>query len=179
MNTTLLINYIDGLRQKRDLSQEPFIEGIISQRQYSRYKKGDNDVPFDVIIKLAERLSLSLSEVITAFEQSVTNESRDTKDFFNYVIRRDFKQAHKYEAQLSDKQFIKSHLKIYFFIARHILRYYEKKLTAEDLLVSLKKQIKYPLILDKETLSDMEIYALGLIMQHDKKEIAKIVDKLL
>lgn len=179
MNTTLLVNYIDQLRQDRNLTQESFIDGIVSQRQYSRYKKGINDVPFDIIIKLTDRLSFPLSKVMSAFELSIANEINDVIDFFNYVVRNNVVEAHKLDAHLKNKTFINKTLSSYYKIAQCLLNYKEETIDTNTLLEELKKELKYPQILDKPTLSDYEIYALGLIMQYEKEEIPIILEKLL
>lgn len=179
MNTTLLINYVDQLRKERKLTQEDFIQDIVSQRQYSRYKKGINDVPFDVIIKLTDKLNFSLSKVISAFELTITNEADDVVTFFNHVIRKNLVQARQLDAHLRNKTFIKQTLRSYYKIAKLLLNYQEKDIDKDTLLKALKKELKYPRILDKTPLSDYEIYALGLIMQYDKDAIPSILDTLL
>ncbi|MFW5838513.1 MAG: helix-turn-helix domain-containing protein [Bacillota bacterium] len=179
MNTTLLINYIDQLRQKRNLRLDVFIENIISQRQYSRYKKGVNDVPFDVISKLSNRLNISLGKVITEFEFSINNEVDEVVKFFNFVVRKQLAQAKQLDTHLAYRKFINNDIRQYYKISKLLLIYYEQEINQETLLNALKKETRYPNILKNTSLSEHEIYALGLIMQYDKNMIPPILEKLL
>lgn len=55
MDNVKLINYMENLRYERNLTQEEYLFDVVSQRQYYRYRKGESEIPLEIIDKLATR----------------------------------------------------------------------------------------------------------------------------
>ena len=49
MNNNDFAQFIDELRESRNISREKLVDGIISQRQYYRFLNGDSSLKNDII----------------------------------------------------------------------------------------------------------------------------------
>ena len=58
MDNVKLINYMENLRYERNLTQEEYLFDVVSQRQYYRYRKGESEIPLEIIDKLANKLKI-------------------------------------------------------------------------------------------------------------------------
>src|SRR5690606_39442735 len=60
--------FLEKMRFLRGVSQEDFTDGIISNRQYQRYVRGESPMPFHLIDLFAERLNVSKDVLLLEFE---------------------------------------------------------------------------------------------------------------
>ena len=59
------MNRLKGLREDKDLLQKDIAEVIgISQRGYSHYETGENNIPNNILIKLAEYYNTSTDYIL-------------------------------------------------------------------------------------------------------------------
>ena len=60
-----LYEHIRSLREDRDLSQKEIAEILgMSQTGYSKYETGENDIPTQILIKLAEYYNTSVDYLV-------------------------------------------------------------------------------------------------------------------
>lgn len=56
---------IRNLREDKDITQKEMAEYLgILQTQYSRYERGVNELPIRYLIKIAEKLEVSIDELL-------------------------------------------------------------------------------------------------------------------
>src|SRR5690606_12542881 len=66
--TKELARYIEKLRSLRNISQEDFVDGVVSLRQYRRYMQGTSAIQMKIIKQLAEKLSFKPVYILLEFE---------------------------------------------------------------------------------------------------------------
>ena len=60
----MYLKRLKDLREDADISQDKLAKILhIPQRAYSHYEKGDREIPFDVLIKLADFYNVSLDYI--------------------------------------------------------------------------------------------------------------------
>ncbi|PKK98824.1 MAG: hypothetical protein CVV57_04905 [Tenericutes bacterium HGW-Tenericutes-2] len=171
--------YFDKLRYERNMTQETFVTGIVSIRQFRRYLKGECDIPQDIINQLSRRLGFKPEYVIWDFESERINETTLITNFYNAVANRDLNAAEDYNKQIKSKYIIDDVNRLYYTHTVNMLEL-SKKIISED--VFLEKTIKlidFPNILKSRMLSNAEIMILStLISLKNFTEKESIVDRL-
>ena len=178
MKTEELANYIEKLRYGRNISQESFLQEIISLRQYQRYRSGQSIMPIEIAEKLANRLSIPIEKLLYEFEEDKNIESALVKDFYNRVASRNIVEAKKLSKEFHDYVFIDEEKYIIYSSARYLLDYFCDKLSVVEMIKKQADLINYPEMLKNEVLTDPEILILGILLEHSITEREVIVEKL-
>lgn len=177
MDTIRLLKYMDKLRYERNLTQTKYLEDVISQRQYYRYLKGESLVPFEVISNLAKKLNLSVNQLIREYEVKYSEEINDSINLFNAVLDNNHTKIDMYNTKFINHEFINVNALTFYKTSNYLYQYNTKKLSKTALIEYLKELINYDDILNKNTLVDIELYLLGLIMQYSLNDREVILDK--
>src|SRR5690606_8848204 len=98
--------YFDRLRYEKGLTQEEFVESIISLRQYRRYLNGTSHIPQDIIDSFARRLGYRPHHVMLEFEGEKIQEGKRVENLYNLVVNQDFVFAQKFMQEYPIEQFI-------------------------------------------------------------------------
>jgi hypothetical protein len=178
MRTEELANYIEKLRYGRNISQEIFLEEIISLRQYQRYRSGQSIMPIEIAEKLAIRLSISIEKLLYEFEEDKNVESGLVKEYYNAVISNNFNRIKSIEKKFNDYVFIDDEKRIIYDSAKYLFDYNRSKLSKVELIKKQTELINYPKMLNNDVLTDPEILILGTILNYSETERDKIVEKL-
>ncbi|MFP4478716.1 MAG: hypothetical protein ACLFPM_04735 [Candidatus Izemoplasmatales bacterium] len=178
MDTQKLLNYMDNLRADRKMSQETYLFDIISQRQYYRYRKGQAEIPFDVLNKLANKLDIPLLKIISSFQANAIAEKEIVNDLYKLVVRKQLSQAKLVFDKYDDFHFINSETQLIYFLSKVFYRFYRGEINTLDMIDILKDKIEYDQTMKKKILHDIEVYYLGVIMQHSNKDRNKILNKI-
>lgn len=178
MRTEELANYIEKLRYGRNISQEIFLQEIISLRQYQRYRSGHSIMPIEIAEKLANRLSISIEKLLYEFEENKNIESALVKDFYNSVASKDIHKAILLEEKFDNYVFIDEEKFIIFESAKYLLDFLRDKLSVVEMVKKQAQLINYPTMLKNDVLTDPEILILGVIVEHSITERRQIIEKL-
>ena len=178
MDTVKLLNYMENLRYDRKMTQEVYLQDIVSQRQYYRYRTGESEVPFDVIIKFAIKLQIPLLKLISNYQSSSEKEKELVTQYYNLVIRKKLDEAKKIRIKVRNLSLLDDEIKIFYHISKLLLAFYTGEITSNDMIIELKKNINFENIMKKEVLHDSEIYILGIIMEFSEKDRDKIYRKI-
>ena len=171
--------YFDKLRYERNMTQEVFVTGIVSIRQFRRYLKGECDIPQDIINQLSRRLGFKSEYVIWDFESERINETKLITNFYNSVANIDFAAAEEYNKQIRSKYIIDDVNKLYYAHTVNMLDMYKKTISEEAFVQKTIKLIDVPDILQNRMLSTAEIMILSSLMSMNhftQKEV--IADRL-
>lgn len=179
MEITKLLFFMDNLRYARKVSQEDYLLDIVSQRQYYRYVNGDSLPPFDIIIKLSERLGMSFERLINQFIEASDDENKHVKAFFNLVISRKDSEALKLFDGFSKQRLLENANHKFIIIGKSILDYNRDRMPKHELVRILKEQIDFASIMKSEILQDLELYILGLVMQYSDEDRKPILKRIL
>lgn len=162
MNNSISI-YLDKLRISRNLSRDKFVEGILSERQYRRYLKGESSMPNDKVASLVGRLGLDLTYVYSNFFNFETEERKIVEKIYNYIQNMDFKNANLLLTNNEIDVFRNETNEKLFHICKTIV---EKELSikpAKLSVVIMQDLIDYPDCLQHKEISFNEIIALLFI----------------
>ncbi|MBU1142646.1 MAG: hypothetical protein KKH92_03265 [Firmicutes bacterium] len=169
--------YFDKLRYERNMTQEIFVNGIVSIRQFRRYLKGECDIPQDIINQLSRRLGFKPEYVIWDFESERLNETTLITNFYNSVANIDFAAAEDYNKQIKSKYIIDDVNRLYYTHTVNMLDMYKKTISEEVFVQKTIKLIDFPNILKNRMLSTAEIMILSTLISmrhfHEKEVIVE------
>lgn len=181
MDVVRLLNYMENLRYDRKMSQESYLSGVISQRQYYRYRSGESEVPFEVIVKFAEKLQIPLMKLISSYQSSSEKEREIVITYLNLVLSNRLAEAKQFIDKQKSLYFLEDDIKMLYNVTILIKDYFSKKINLESLVKGIKDCIKFKEIMKKEILHDIELYLFGLIMDFsevDREIIFQKIDSL-
>ena len=178
MDTVKLLNYMENIRYDRNITLEKYLFGVISQRQYYRYKNGETEVPFDVIIKFANKLEITLIKLISSFHEEAAKQKEVIRKYINLILNKQIKEAKKLIKNEGKYLEIDDETKFFYDIAQLFLDYRMNFLNIDDVIKKLKSYVHYEKIMKNETLHDNEIYVLGLIMEYSDSDREEILNKI-
>ena len=107
MNSMELSNYLEKIRLGRNLSQENFVSGVVSIRQYQRYKNGDSVIPYEKINQFAEKFGITTKKLLAEFEKEKNMQYAKINSFYNAVANNNYKVANEIKEDL-EKELILS-----------------------------------------------------------------------
>lgn len=174
-----LLIFMDSMRYERKLTQEEYLDSIISQRQYYRYLYGESIPSFEVVVALSNRLGLQFDRLLTAYNYKKEKTKKDATLFFNLVIKKDFIQAIDMYEKLENMKGVDATTKLIIDIGYSILQFYTGNFTKEKLIDNLKNIIDFEDLIKKTTIQDLETYVLGVIMEYSDTYRELILNKLI
>ena len=77
------------LRKEKGVSQSELSEGILSKNHLSKIERGENDISFQTLLKLLDRLNISLFEFELLLDKTQNNQSTFLKDLSIAVVNND------------------------------------------------------------------------------------------
>ena len=77
------------LRKEKGVSQSELSEGILSKNHLSKIERGENDISFQTLLKLLDRLNISLFEFELLLDKTQDNQSTFLKDLSIAVANND------------------------------------------------------------------------------------------
>ena len=77
------------LREQKELSQSDLSDGILSKNHLSKIERGENDISFQTLLKLLDRLNISLFEFELFLDKTQNNQSIFLKDLSIAVANND------------------------------------------------------------------------------------------
>jgi hypothetical protein len=178
MDTVKLLNYMENIRYDRNITLEKYLFGVISQRQYYRYKRGETEVPFDVILKFANKLEITLIKLISSFHEEAAKQKEVIRKYINLILNNQIKEAKKLIKEKGKYIEIDDEIEFFYNVAQLFLEYRLNFLNIDDVIQKLKVNVHYDKIMNNESLHDNEIYVLGLIMEHSEKDRDDILYKI-
>lgn len=159
-----LAHFLEKLRFQRNISQEEFTSGIISNRQYQRYIRGDSPMPFHLINAFAERLGIKKDVLLLEFQNSTVKESYQIVSFLNHITGFEFEKAAEVKKHINPNYIIdKDNLKMYNYSCL-LHKYYQKNMSKDELKNDLISLIDYPYLLNRQSISMMELLVLSQLI---------------
>lgn len=178
MDTVKLLNYMESLRYDRKMTQDVYLHNVISQRQYYRYRNGESEVPFDVIVKFANKLEIPLLKLISTYHEYAAKETETVRNYFNLIINKQLKESKKLLKEINNLILIDDEANFFFNLSQVLYDFFAKKINEEEMIEKLKKTSKYDEVMKKELIHDNEIYILGVIMEYSDNDRNLILNKI-
>ena len=160
------------------MTQEVYLDGVISQRQYYRYRSGESEVPFEVIIKFANKLQIPLLKLISSFQQHAEKEKEVVKEYMNLIMNRELVLAKNLLKKQRNLMLLDEETQKFYYSSKVLSNFYSDKISKFEMISQLKVKIDFDGIMKKEILHDSEIYLLGIIMEYSDKDREDILLKI-
>lgn len=175
MNSNQLMESVDRHRRKQEVKVSEFCKGICSTRNYSRYLSSEVDVPFDVFVKMVERLGSNVRDFVVIIENEEIHSSIEFAYFNEYVRVGYYHEAEQLISKLDLKKIPFNIKNIHFPIAKEILDYKLNRLTSNQFNMNCKKILNYDKLLKSKLITKEEAESLILFLPHaaeaEQKEI--------
>lgn len=181
MDTVGFINYIEKLRYSRNLTQEEFLHGVISVRQYQRYRNGENDFPIDVLEKISKKLGIETRKLYLDYEREIYKEKEKVETLYNAVVYKDKDTKEHILLQFKKHMFLDMTNNEIYSITLLLNAYLSNSILKNEFLSGIFRIINYPKILKCKLLREVEIIGLLLIYKYEqgkKDEIITLIKKL-
>lgn len=179
MDANQLVNYLENLRYERNITQEEFIHGVISNRQYFRYRNNESEVPFSVIQQLSERLGISIFRLMTQFQEEQQKERKLVREYINAVINQNIEKAESEYEKIRDAKYLDVQNQKFVKLGNELVLYYRKRISQIELVARIKEIICLDEIINRTSIHDAELYMLGMLMQHSEKDREFVLEYIL
>jgi transcriptional regulator with XRE-family HTH domain len=175
MKSNTLIIYIEQLRVARHISQESFLYGVVSVRQYRRYLRGESDVPFSIISQLAAKLGLKTDTILREFEVAKVEETTKMTSLYNFAVNYDHENFAKLVKTISIEHIIEPSNVLLYKHSIMLNDYNSRKISAEQIRRMSIDLINYPSVLEQGVLNTMElivlIFLIDVLPREDQNKI--------
>jgi transcriptional regulator with XRE-family HTH domain len=164
MNSMEICIFLENLRYGRRLSQEEFVEGIVSQRQYARYRNGECEITYEKLDQFASKLGIPAKKLLNEFEKTKTLQYLKVDRYYNAVVNRDTHEIKELENEIDKIVWLDEERKLYFQHAKILNEFLSGKTTKEFVISKTYSMINYPDILRQKYLTDIEILVLSFLL---------------
>ena len=164
MNSMELSNYLEKIRYGRNLSQEEFVYGIVSIRQYQRYKSGVSVIPYEKIDQFAEKLGINSKRLLSEFEKEKSLQYNRINGFYNAVANGDIEAVKKYKTEIESDFIISEEGRKYYKHATIVHQFYSKRISKQEAIEQVSDLINYPDILNQRFFTDVEVLILSFLL---------------
>lgn len=179
MNANELINYMESLRYERNVTQEKYLNGIVSNRQYYRYRNNESEAPFDIVERLAERLGIPILRMIASYQEEQQKERMLVRDYVNFVIHQRLDEADSMFEQLRSLRIIEEYNRRFVQLGKQLSDYHRKRLSKVELVTRIKEIISISDLMKKTSIHDIELYMLGVLMQYSDEDRHQILEYII
>jgi len=167
--------FIDELRESRNITRETFVDGVISLRQYYRFIKGESSLKTDLVNKLLDKLHIDSIMTFESYRQISNSINRKLSNIYIKIYSDDFVGAKKDLKELDYSTFTSQYNKKFYKFIDAIIRKNDPDSDDDTITQEITEIIDYPNLLNKKTLSFVEVAAIMLV----SKELVKKGDNRL
>jgi len=175
-------SYLEKIRHEKGITQEEFVSGIISMRQYQRYKKGFSEISYDKIDKFAEKLGTTTRKLLSEYKRELRQEIHQITLMYNAIANRNIKLYQKLQSEISRNHIISEEARKLYDYTLLTEQYFSDKLSRQDALTKFCELIEFPQILDKKNLTDIEVlilsFLINILPNNDQDKIIAKLNKL-
>ncbi len=179
MNSMELSNYLEKIRYGRKMTQEEFLHGIISMRQYQRYRSGDGEIPYHKVEQFAAKLGIPTRKLMAGFEEEKNRQAKQINTFYNTVVNRDTHNVENQKKQIVKAFIIEEENRILYEHALIVHDYLSYQLSPQEAKAKNAELIDYPEILKREYFTDIEVLVLSSLLNlSEGKEQRKLLERM-
>jgi transcriptional regulator with XRE-family HTH domain len=171
--------FLENIRYGRKISQEDFCEGVVSLRQYQRYRSGECEITYDKLDQFAKKLGVPTKKLMYEFERSRSIQYKMITMFYNAVVNRDSALAKELKAKVEEETIFDEDRRLYFNHALMMSDYYMGKISKGEILIMTSDLVNYPTILKQKFLTDIEVLILSFLLSIlDGVEQIRLLEKM-
>lgn len=179
MNSMQIANYLDDFRSGRKISQDDFVSGIVSLRQFQRYRSGECEITYDKLEQFANRLGIPTKRLMYQFEKEQNMQNETVVSFYNAVTNYDKKTAKELKARIEKYTLIDDDHKLYFKQACILDNLFTGVIKKEDAFSQMAELINYPAALKQKFFTGVEILILTSMYEYENEDSQKKILKKL
>jgi transcriptional regulator with XRE-family HTH domain len=161
---------LEKIRYGRKITQEDFVEGIVSLRQYQRYRSGECEITYEKIDQFARKLGIPTKKLMNEFERENNEQYRMIDQFYGAVVNKDATLVTELKEKLGKGILFNEDRRVYYQHALILNDYYNDKITKEEACLHSANQVNYPGILKQKFFTDIEILILSFMLNIIEKE---------
>lgn len=92
MNNTFYnyANYLDNIRREQKKTVFDLVDGVCSERAYSRYMNGSRNIPHDTLEKFCEKIGIRYHDFYYSFQKYYNTEYQIIHDLYNLLLRKEY-----------------------------------------------------------------------------------------
>jgi transcriptional regulator with XRE-family HTH domain len=170
-------NYLEIIRYGRKMTQEDFVDGICSLRQYQRYRNGECEITYEKIDQFAYKLGIPTKKLMHEFEKDNNLQYRLINEYYNAVVNNDVVTANEIKMKIESTFIFSEERRMYYQHAMIMSDLLQKKISNNDAVRKSEQLIGYPSILKQNFLTDIETlvlsFMLGIIGGDERNKILK------
>ncbi len=157
--------FLEKMRFLRGISQEDFTDGIISNRQYQRYVRGESPMPYHLIDLFAERLNVKKELLLLEFDNHTLKETLNIVNYFSAVVNKDVEQIVELKSKIDPDYIIDPDNRKTYRFTNLLENYNLKKISVDKFKTGISELIDYPKILSQSAMSILEVTVLSRILE--------------
>ena len=133
--------YFDKIRHERKISQEDFIDGIISMSQFRNYLNNESVIPLPIIYEFSNRLGMKFDFILEDFDKQLKLERYLVTSMLNAVSNYDYLKFNEFKKQLDSTNFFEKHNDLLYHHSIILYNYNQKRASKEHSIFLMKKLI--------------------------------------
>ncbi len=168
MNSMELSNYLEKVRLGRKVTQEEFVFGIVSLRQYQRYRSGESEIPYEKLEKFAEKLGIPSRKLLNEFEKEKNEQASRLNRFYSAVVTRDRPTVERMIKEFRHDFIIDEEKKVFYKHSIILNNFFEGRLSRESTARQTADLINYPAILKQQYFTDVEVLVMSSLLEFEQ-----------
>ncbi len=173
MESMELANYLEKVRYGRKISQEKFVEGICSLRQYQRYRSGECEIPIEKLESFNRRLGIPSQKLLKDFERQKKEQDALLDEFYNAMVNQKTEQINEINKIIRQDIIIEEENKTYYNYIWIMNKLMKNELSESQAFAKVSKLINFPKILKNQYFTDIEILILSSLLELTDGDIHK------
>jgi len=179
MNSMEISNYLEKIRHGRKMTQETFIDGVCSMRQYQRYRSGVSEIPYERIELFAKKLGIPTQKLFNEYKREKDQQGKLISAFYNAVATQDKEKIKSLQKAIDQDIIIDKEKQIHYKFAKERHKVINKKISKIEYIKRISDLIDYPNILKQSFFTDVEVLILSSLLDLiEGKAHKKLLQKL-
>jgi transcriptional regulator with XRE-family HTH domain len=179
MNSMEISNYLEKIRYARKLSQEDFVDGIVSMRQYQRYRSGECELTYEKLEQFANRLAIPTKKLMYEFEREIGEQYKTITLFYNAVVNRDDKLAIELRSKIEQNKIVDEDRLLIYKHGTMLQDFYAGRISKAEMIAKTSELVDYPAILKQKFFLAGEVLILSSLLNYTEgDEMRRILRKM-
>jgi len=174
--------FLENIRYGRKINQEDFVSGVVSMRQYQRYRNGQCEITYDKLEQFAVKLGIPMKKLLAEFEKEKSSRVHLINQYYNAVVNRDLTKAKDLKGQIEKTKLFDEDQKLLFAHANMVEDHLAGKISKEEATEFASLSINFPAVLKQKYLTDIEVLVLGFLLSlmegEDQKKLLRKLSQL-
>ncbi len=159
-----LIIYIDHLRSLKNISQDQFVEGVISLRQYHRYIAGKSSFPYSLFEPLSKKLNISFDIILENFQMDKKLENKLIIEYYHATLNHNLDLAETIKRKINTSNFYSNPSLLLYNHTEDLCLFERNQISDIEMLSRTLSLIDYPNVLNVALLNIYEFLILSSLL---------------